>query len=215
MRKTGSRASNVGSLIDFVSPNAEEALSLFSQTLPPTKQAIESAAAKLISLGSSSVIIRCGEMGAFVLTGEGGELWFDAYWRDAADHHRVVDVTGSFPQLCRHRYQSHAPKGAGNAFLGGLAAGLLPTKGDVFQGTSAYSKPWHLPSLLYHLLVALSSTATLYGLVSASFVIEQTGLPALSTQCHKECEVELWNKDSPKRRLEELRVRCGHEPSDG
>jgi sugar/nucleoside kinase (ribokinase family) len=76
--------------------------------LPPTKPAIELAAAKLISFGISKngcggVIIRCGELGAFVLTRERGGQWFDAYWRDAADHHQVVDVTGNIPQLIGHR----------------------------------------------------------------------------------------------------------------
>lgn len=43
-------------------------------------------------------------------------------------------------------------------------------------------------------------TATFYAAVSASFTIEQEGLPVLS-------EGNQWNGDSPRRRLEKLRAR--------
>jgi hypothetical protein len=83
----------------MTSPNAEEALSFFSPDLFPTKAAIEEAAAKFMGFGvgegkNGSVIIRCGEMGAYVLTRERGGQWIDAFWREAKDDHRVVDVTG-------------------------------------------------------------------------------------------------------------------------
>jgi len=73
--------------------------------------------------------------------------------------------------------------GAGNSFLGGLATGLLKSEGDVYQ-------------------------ATLYGTVSASFTIEQEGLPRLArTIDNSGYAVEEWNTDSPQRRLEELQNR--------
>ncbi|KAI0650075.1 Ribokinase-like protein [Trametes meyenii] len=73
--------------------------------------------------------------------------------------------------------------GAGNSFLGGLGAGLVLANGNVTE-------------------------ATLYATVSASFIIEQEGLPRLTqaTATYSE-HSEQWNGDSPKRRLIELQVR--------
>ncbi|VDC06889.1 unnamed protein product [Peniophora sp. CBMAI 1063] len=69
--------------------------------------------------------------------------------------------------------------GGGNSFLGGLAAGLKLAKGDVYK-------------------------AVLYASVSASFVIEQFGLPKLSKRAsaNDDGETEEWNGDSPHRRLQ-------------
>ncbi|KAL5488120.1 hypothetical protein ACEPAI_6228 [Sanghuangporus weigelae] len=69
--------------------------------------------------------------------------------------------------------------GAGNSFLGGLSAGLLLTNGDVME-------------------------AVKYAAVSASFTIEQLGLPRLTKTAEG---MELWNNDNPSRRLDELRAR--------
>ena len=96
-------APDICALMGSVSPNAEEALSFLSQNSPPTKQAVEKAAAEFLSFGigkngGGSVIIRCGALGAYVLTQQRGGQWFDAYWSnaDATDHHQVVDVTGRY-----------------------------------------------------------------------------------------------------------------------
>jgi len=89
----------------------------------------------------------------------------DAYWGRAHQDTAIVDVTG-----------------AGNAFLGGLAAGLA-ISGDVYD-------------------------ATFYAAVSASFTVEQQSLPTLSP-ANGASECERWNGDDPKRRLEELRERHG------
>jgi sugar/nucleoside kinase (ribokinase family) len=124
-------------------PNADEALSLLS--IPHdenaiTKRHVEDAAHRFLKLGvgtaphatdglrqGAAVIIHAAELGAYVAWREDGAagwrkarcigVWIDAYWtkRDAG---RVVDVTG-----------------AGNAFIGGLTAGLEITKGDVVEGT--------------------------------------------------------------------------------
>lgn len=69
------------------------------------------------------MIIRSGHLGAYVLTASHGK-WIPAFWESAAnepthDSH-VVDVTG-----------------AGNAFLGGLSAGLSFTS-DVYEGMLLY-----------------------------------------------------------------------------
>jgi len=60
----------------------------------------------------------------------------EAFW-GTNDLHRVVDVTG----ICGRRPQApwYSPKtiGAGNAFLGGLGAGLRFTQ-DVCEGTPGF-----------------------------------------------------------------------------
>lgn len=132
--------------------------------LPPSKILIEEAARRLLAFGvgpsgQGSVIVRSGALGAFVLTQQGGR-WIDAFWMvDDAD--KVVDVTG-----------------AGNSFLGGLAAGLAFTE-DMYE-------------------------AAMYGAVSSSFVIQQYGLPVLSISTDGSAT---WNGDSPQRRLTELAAR--------
>ncbi|KAF8076165.1 Ribokinase-like protein [Lyophyllum atratum] len=156
--------------ISILSPNAEEALSLLSMPLPPDRATIEEAADRFLQYGVGDsgkgwVVIRSGEMGAYVKSLESGGQWVDAFWTGGADDAgRIVDVTG-----------------AGNSFLGGLAAGLLLTD-DVLK-------------------------ATFYASISASFIVEQEGLPTLSRD--EEGHL-LWNDDIPQRRLEALLARHGH-----
>ncbi|OAX40659.1 Ribokinase-like protein [Rhizopogon vinicolor AM-OR11-026] len=150
--------------ITILSPNAEEALSLLSLPLIVTKPAVENAASEFIKMGvgeGGSVIIRSGALGAYIITSDRKGQWIDAFW-SSENIDRVVDVTG-----------------AGNTFLGGLAAGLLLENGNVHK-------------------------ATLYASVSASFTVEQLGLPHLTLSSSGE---EEWNYDSPRRRLEVLRQR--------
>ncbi|KAF8576445.1 Ribokinase-like protein [Ramaria rubella] len=147
------------SSISILSPNAEEALSLLSLPLPPTQDTIEQAASMFLELGvgnsgNGTIIIRSGGMGAYVMTRSRGGRWVPAYWT-TEDQHKIIDVTG-----------------AGNSFLGGLAAGLSLSNGDVYK-------------------------ATIYATVSASFIIEQRGLPSLSSRGE-------WNGDKPGRRLNEI-----------
>ncbi|TFK76126.1 Ribokinase-like protein [Pluteus cervinus] len=154
--------------ISILSPNAEEALSLLSLPQPPSKQSIEQAAQRFLDLGvgvngKGAVIVRSGAMGSFVKTHDAGGLWIDAFWTGTES--KVVDVTG-----------------AGNSFLGGLAAGLKLTGGDVYE-------------------------ATLYASVSASFTIEQQSLPLLNN-----AQISEWNGDSPERRLGDLKRRVGSIP---
>lgn len=154
--------------ISILSPNAEEALTLLSIPLPPTRASIEEAADRYLQHGIGHgrkgwVIVRSGEMGAYVKSLASGGRWIDAFWTSSADDAgRVVDVTG-----------------AGNSFLGGLAAGLLLTN-DVLK-------------------------ATFYAAVSASFIVEQEGLPLLS----RNKDHLLWNDDFPRRRLDALVTRHG------
>jgi len=55
--------------------------------------------------------------------------------------------------------------------------------------------------------LSLVATATLYASVSASFIVEQDGLPNFSLQVSENSMLEKWNGDLPERRLEESRAR--------
>ncbi|THG97654.1 hypothetical protein EW026_g4380 [Hermanssonia centrifuga] len=106
--------------IEILSPNAEEALSLLSVFEPPSKSLIEEACHRFLDIGvgpegKGTVIIRSGSMGAYIASRTRAGQWVPAFW-GAEDARKVVDVTG-----------------AGNAFLGGLAAGLHFTGNDVFK----------------------------------------------------------------------------------
>lgn len=108
--------------------------------------------------------------------------WIDAYWTkdatpDFQDH--IVDVTGG-----------------GNAFLGGLSAGWKLTNGDLVEGA-------------YHWQIRLTIAdprplASYYATVSASYAIEQDGLPRLASNADGE---ETWNGDQPLERLGKLKAR--------
>ncbi|KAG2013910.1 hypothetical protein CC2G_010774 [Coprinopsis cinerea AmutBmut pab1-1] len=155
------------SSISILSPNAEEALSLLSMASTQTRATIERAADSFLDFGigkenSGFIIIRSGALGAYVKSRSQEGKWIDAYWGDE-DRERVVDVTG-----------------AGNSFLGGLAAGILFSEGDVVE-------------------------AVLYASVSASFIIEQQGLPVMATD--KDSERPLWNGECPEERLQKLKKR--------
>ncbi|KDN37795.1 hypothetical protein RSAG8_09950, partial [Rhizoctonia solani AG-8 WAC10335] len=159
--------------IDILSPNAEEALGLLSidKAGVDDPSVIEHAAAQFLSFGigkdaSGHVIIRCGAMGAYGATLEAGIVkgwWTPAYWR-SEDKGAVVDVTG-----------------AGNAFLGGLSAGLYLSSGNVRE-------------------------AMLYATVSAGYTIQQLGLPRVEYKGPE--RVELWNGDRPEERFALLKSRC-------
>ncbi|KAH7344550.1 Ribokinase-like protein [Rhizoctonia solani] len=159
--------------IDILSPNAEEALGLLSidNAGVDDPAVIELAAARFLSFGvgehaSGYVIIRCGAMGAYAATMGAGAVkgwWTPAYWTPE-DEGAVVDVTG-----------------AGNAFLGGLSAGLYLSNGNVRE-------------------------AILYATVSAGYTIQQLGLPQVEYQGPE--ITELWNGDRPEERLGIMRRRC-------
>ncbi|EUC65397.1 PfkB family carbohydrate kinase [Rhizoctonia solani AG-3 Rhs1AP] len=159
--------------IDILSPNAEEILGLLSidKTGADNPSVIEFAAARFLSFGigkntSGYVIVRCGAMGAYGATLEMGTVkgwWMPAYWR-LQEKSEVVDHTG-----------------AGNAFLGGLSAGLYLSNGSVHE-------------------------AMFYATVSAGYTIQQPGLPRVEYIGSE--GVELWNGDRPEERLALLRSRC-------
>jgi sugar/nucleoside kinase (ribokinase family) len=177
----------------YPSPNAGEALRLLSiphDLKSLNRPLIEESAHRLLSLGVGSarpkpedaaVIIRSAELGAYVVKKavDGGYdgRWVEAYWTKG-DESKVVDVTG-----------------AGNSFLGGVAAGLHLSKRNVYEGVSPY--------MSNERACLMAFSATLYGSVSASFVIEQQGLPKLTTVNG----VDMWNGELPRERLQKLRDR--------
>ena len=81
----------------------------------------------------TAIIVRAGASGSYTLSST-WRGWVPAYFADQA---QVVDVTGG-----------------GNAWLGGLCAGLLVSDGDF-------------------------KTASIYASTAASFAIQQRGLPRL------------------------------------
>lgn len=132
--------------------------------LPVTKEKIQQAAEIFLEDVKEAVIIRSGAMGAYTLRRNNpAGTWIDAFWT-ANDSSKIMDVTG-----------------AGNSFLGGLAAGLVKTGGDLIE-------------------------AVLYASVSASFTIEQSGLPRITREGIAG-ETEEWNGDTPLRRLTALQQR--------
>jgi len=86
-------------LIARGSPNAEEAFSLLSMHMEPTRWSIEQAAETFLEFGignerTGCIIIRCGEMGAYVKSHAKEGKWVDAFWNSREDYKRIVDVTG-------------------------------------------------------------------------------------------------------------------------
>ncbi|KLT45807.1 Ribokinase-like protein, partial [Cutaneotrichosporon oleaginosum] len=109
-------------LVDVLSPNHEELLSLYARPIPDDRQeiieAVEKVMRHLLALGVGSrgkgiLAIRCSSLGACIGTAEGGICWIPSFFQ--GEQHRVQDVTG-----------------AGNAFIGGYIAGLYLT-GDPYE----------------------------------------------------------------------------------
>ena len=102
-----------------------------------SKAVVEEAASRFLELGvgeegGGSVVIRSGHLGAYVATRKRGGKWIDAYW-GVGNTDKVIDVTGtSWFGLVGISLIHHA--GAGNSFLGGLAAGLLLAQDDIYRG---------------------------------------------------------------------------------
>ena len=124
--------------IDILSPNAMEALNILSMSVENvTREMVEDACSQLLAMdvgkeGKGAVIIRSGELGAYVKQLGKKGLWVDAYWGENQSE-KVVDVTGQRTVEHRTIRQLKLSKGAGNAFLGGLAAGLALGK-NLYEG---------------------------------------------------------------------------------
>lgn len=82
-----------------------------------------------------SVIIRSGALGAYVITSDRKGQWIDAFWDSPENIDRVVDVTGAdYSDSLGACDYTDRKLGAGNTFLGGLAAGLFLANKDVYEG---------------------------------------------------------------------------------
>lgn len=75
---------------------------------------------------------------------------------------------------------------------------MLLADGDLYEGEWPLSG---VHTFSHNLWIA----ATLYAAVSASFIIEQRGLPTLRMVSEK--GIEEWNNDLPQRRVDALRQR--------
>ncbi|KAG8880447.1 hypothetical protein FRB98_005122 [Tulasnella sp. 332] len=171
--------------IDILSPNADEAFTLLSIPKPVTKEKVEAAASALIVGVRKALIIRSGAMGSYTLAvGAQRGYWVPAFWTEKEAASKIVDVTG-----------------AGNMFLGGLVAGLEKTSGDVVQGLTYFGL--EAPQTL---TLKTWTVASFFASVSASYALEQVGLPSVG-KSRAEDNSELWNGDSPVSRLETLRSR--------
>jgi len=153
--------------VDVFSPNHIELLRLFGlEAEMHDKRVLESLATAFLQSGigrkgDGLAVIRAGEHGSLTMKRGSPPCWQTPFYNgDPHDTRKIVGTTG-----------------AGNAFLGGLAVGLV-RKGSVPE-------------------------ASRFGAVAASFMLEQVGLPKLGFG-----ELtEVWNGDTPTRRLDVLRSR--------
>ncbi|KAF8911308.1 Ribokinase-like protein [Mucidula mucida] len=146
--------------IDVFSPNHEEMASL----LDKKNEAVEVLTQRMRDLGARTVVVRAGASGCYV-SNASSKTWIPAY-------STLPDVPSD---------QVRGTTGAGNSFLGGLAAGLVK------QLTAI-----HTQSDLDIIQAAK------YGAISASFVVQQTGLPRLTYNDQGE---EVWNGETPRSRI--------------
>ncbi|KAL1660204.1 Ribokinase-like protein [Schizophyllum commune] len=107
-----------------------------------------------------------------IRSGSRGSYVFNADPTLGAEEGRWVDAYWRSDEAAEN---VKSTTGAGNSFLGGLCAGLALAGRDIFK-------------------------AAAYGSVSASYVVEQQGLPSSII----EGGVELWNGDAPQTRLARL-----------
>ena len=92
--------------------------------------------------GSGWVLIRCGALGAYIKSRTTKGQWIEAFWTEE-DLDKVVDVTGAFLRLVEN-LRPYPSVGAGNSFLGGFAAGLRLSGGDVYEGwLSGHDSEYH------------------------------------------------------------------------
>ncbi|EIW69310.1 hypothetical protein TREMEDRAFT_71595 [Tremella mesenterica DSM 1558] len=180
--------------IEVLSPNHEELFSLYglpkpSYTDPHIPLTVNKIVNHLLNLGigpnsRGAIVVRCGPLGSCVGTRAKGIRWFPAFFgpgftesigSDRVNKSRVVQ-DGDVGQVVD-------VTGAGNAFLGGYVAGLYLSDDDHYEGN----------------LSALHAT------VSASFIVQQFGLPTLEPGIRNRPEV--WNRDTPAARLKSLRAR--------
>lgn len=156
-------------LVDLFSPNHDELAAFHGVPLPEfSRQTIEQLAQYFVDAGighdgAGIIAVRAAEHGCLVQARGIGPLWLPAFYEPegVAINSKVIDTTG-----------------AGNAFLGGFAIGLLETGS---------------PILAAH-----------YGTVASSFMVEQVGLPRSTNDQNVG---EKWNGVVVRERLEDYGAR--------
>lgn len=168
-----------------LSPNHTETLSLLALTRSPADllSTLEVAAARIIALGPRrGVVIRAGAHGAYyIASGQTIGRWVPPY-HTSVD--RVID-----------------PTGAGNAFMGALAAALGEGKSLEEGELNAQATFPSTPVQAVKHQGGAEPVAVRWGSIAASFMIEQDGLPVLSLS--DKGDRELWNGVDPWQRLSE------------
>ena len=161
--------------IDVMSPNLEElqaligARRIIKSSAGPQIEELDRECHKLLEAGlfgrPQAVIVRLGELGARVVTSD-GEVSISAYHRPYQDM-KTAEEKAAWKNMIVD------PTGAGNAFLGGCAIGLLANEPSTKMGRFV--------------------RAAVYGSVAASFAVEQVGMPKLSPGTGGLGEEEQWN----------------------
>lgn len=160
--------------VDVFSPNHVELGGIFGQPLQSQFDAsqVERLALPFMTSGigasrQGSVVVRAGEHGSFIASAMQPSTWLPAYYTQVDSGNEA-----NGPSL-----KVIDPTGAGNAFLGAFAIGLLNTS-SVFE-------------------------AACYGTIGSSFALEQVGLPEISVSGDE----ELWNGESAMSRLNQYKQR--------
>jgi sugar/nucleoside kinase (ribokinase family) len=165
-------------LVDVFSPNHIELAALFGLDLDGDGQC-ERATIQVLghkcmisgigAFNKGTIVVRAGQEGCCIFSRKRQDfVWLPPYYVEST---KVVD-----------------PTGAGNAFLGGFAVGLMETGDDI--------------------------AAACYGTVASAFALEQTGLPVLGysssvTGNGITTGLETWNGTSVRARLLEYILRIG------
>lgn len=174
-------------LMTVISPNHSELAGFYGIEDPldiSSPSTIASLATKLVTAGigpngTGAVVVRCGKMGCLVSSRKRMNVWLPAYY-SSEDSGTEESETGPKKGEKNHP-KVIDPTGGGNAFIGGLAIGLVRSSGNFVL-------------------------AAAMGTVAASFAIEQIGIPKLEKRGGKDGG-ELWNGVEVKERLEEYKKR--------
>ncbi|PLB43588.1 PfkB family carbohydrate kinase [Aspergillus steynii IBT 23096] len=169
-------------VVDVVSPNELELGLMFGQSgWCEDEQFGQDIVRRILESGigpdgAGHLVIRAGKDGSYSYS-RAQRIWLPAYHQPAA--------SGSSPVV--------DPTGAGNSFLGALAQGLVgagegPTRviGSVFASSVNWKDALKANGDRDHILEAL-----VFATVAASFVVEQIGVPRMSTSTEGR---ELWNE---------------------
>ena len=165
--------------VDVISPNHHELAALFSDK--PQYSKIEDEEERMrqqckeihneFKNRKKAVVVRCGQRGCYVRAGR-KEFNVPAYHQPLPDGKSMSKVVD--------------PTGAGNAFLGAFAVGML-------DSLTAAEMSW---------------SGALYGTIAASFAVEQVGLPTLQVIDGQ----EFWNGETVRDRLNKLKSRLEGSP---